>query len=117
MALNKKSVFPESSQKAALFAKAFSHPARLEILGYIAQYHSISCSEIVEKTPLAQSTVSRHLKELVEAGLLEVRTFGPKSFFSVNRAALKDFWQTFQNTVDGIVEVGKEPTVFPISPV
>jgi ArsR family transcriptional regulator len=66
MAQNKKADFSLSDQEMANFAKALSHPARIAIIKILAEQNSCICGEIVEVLPLAQSTVSQHLKELQE---------------------------------------------------
>jgi len=71
MAQNKKADFSLSDQEMANFAKALSHPARIAIIKILAEQRSCICGEIVEVLPLAQSTVSQHLKELKEAGLIK----------------------------------------------
>ena len=55
----------------AKYAKALSHPARIAILNLLIQKKTCICGDIVEELPLAQSTVSQHLKVLKEAGLIK----------------------------------------------
>ena len=64
MAIHKKEEFTQKEQDLAEFAKALAHPARIAILKILAQHNECICGEIVEVLPLAQSTVSQHLKEL-----------------------------------------------------
>ncbi len=84
MALNKKKSFTNHEQELADFAKAIAHPARLAILKVLAERNSCICGEIVEVLPLAQSTVSQHLKELKSAGLIKGAVSGPKSCYCIN---------------------------------
>ena len=70
MAVHKKEEFTQKEQDLAAFAKALAHPARIAILKVLAQRNECICGEIVEILPLAQSTVSQHLKELKNAGLI-----------------------------------------------
>ena len=84
MANNKKKIFGDDSLKVADFAKAISHPARVEILKILAQKNSCICGEIVLEIPLAQSTVSQHLKELKDAGLISGVIDGPRSCYCLN---------------------------------
>ena len=91
MAFHKKDIFEKKEQELALFSKAFSHPARIAILKVLAQKGECSCSAIVEQLPLAQSTVSQHLKELVEAGLVEGTTDGPRSCYCINWKAFDKY--------------------------
>ena len=69
----------------ALFAKALSHPARIEILKKLLTIDKCVCGQLVEILPLAQSTVSQHLKVLKEAGLVMGEIDGPKTCYCANR--------------------------------
>ncbi|WP_448698721.1 ArsR/SmtB family transcription factor [Mucilaginibacter sp. AW1-3] len=100
MAINKKAEFTELDQKLADMAKAMSHPARIAILRVLAQRNTCICGEIVEVMPLAQATVSQHLKELMGAGLIKGTIDGKKSCYCINWEAFKDFNADF-NTLFG----------------
>jgi len=80
---------PESRAVAARFA-ALSHPARIEILKHLSARNSCCCREVVDHLDLAQSTVSQHLKILVEAGLVRFQPDRQRSRYEVDRAALAD---------------------------
>lgn len=67
---------------------ALSHPARIEILQHLAGVEACCCKEVVERLDLAQSTVSQHLKVLVEAGLVRLTPESRRSRYEVDRAAL-----------------------------
>ncbi len=92
MAQNKKADFSEIDQEMANFAKALSHPARVAIIKILAAQSSCICGEIVEVLPLAQSTVSQHLKELQLAGLVKGTIDGNKSCYCIN-------WETMQQSI------------------
>ena len=72
---------------AACFA-ALSHPARLEILGHLAQHDRCCCGDVVQRLDLAQSTVSQHLKVLVEAGLVSFEPDRQRSRYRIDKQAL-----------------------------
>jgi ArsR family transcriptional regulator len=91
MAFHKKEEFSQREQDLAAFAKAMSHPARIAILKVLAQRNECICGEIVEVLPLAQSTVSQHLKELKNAGLVKGETDGPRSCYCINWKAFEKF--------------------------
>lgn len=95
MAQSKKEAFTQKEQDLAAFAKAMAHPARIAILKVLAQKNECICGEIVELLPLAQSTVSQHLKELKEAGLILGETDGPRSCYCINWKAFEKFNQGF----------------------
>jgi DNA-binding transcriptional ArsR family regulator len=90
MALNKKAEFPKSEIRLAELAKALSHPARIAILKLLAKRNTCICGEIVDELPLAQSTVSQHLKELKAVGLVQGEIDGPKSCYCINWGTLQD---------------------------
>lgn len=66
------------------FAKALAHPARLAILLALAKKKECNCGELVLDLPLAQSTVSQHLKALKEAGLIKGAIDGPRSRYCID---------------------------------
>ena len=76
--------------RLAAMAKALGHPARIAILRTLAQSSCI-CGEIVEESPLAQSTVSQHLKVLKTAGWITGVLDGPRTCYSLNPEAISDF--------------------------
>lgn len=102
MAFDKRESFGKKEQELAAFAKAMSHPARIAILKILAQKNSCICGEIVEVLPLAQSTVSQHLKELKEAGLVDGTVDGPRSCYCINRRALEKFGNAFNSLFNKI---------------
>ena len=67
---------------------ALGHPARIDIMQHLACDEGRCCKEVVGVLDLAQSTVSQHLKVLVEAGLVELFIEGKRSRYCLNRAAL-----------------------------
>lgn len=84
MALNKKQEFPAETVALAEIARALSHPARLAILQTLAEKQMCICGEIVEVLPLAQATVSQHLKELKNAGIITGEIEGVRSCYCID---------------------------------
>jgi ArsR family transcriptional regulator len=78
-----------SDARLAQLAKALGHPARIAILRTLAERACI-CGEIVEVLPLAQSTVSQHLKVLKEAGWITGAIDGPRTCYALNRSAVEE---------------------------
>jgi DNA-binding transcriptional ArsR family regulator len=76
--MNKAEKFDESLQKLARFAKGISHPARLAILKYLAESKSCISGDISDYLPLSRTTVSQHLKELRDLGLIHGEIDGLK---------------------------------------
>ncbi len=95
MAIHKREEFTQKEQDLANFAKAIGHPARIAILKVLAQKNECICGEIVEILPLAQSTVSQHLKELKNAGLIDGSIDGPRSCYCINWKAFQKFSTEF----------------------
>jgi ArsR family transcriptional regulator len=80
---------PGADEELAALAKAVGHPARVRILRLLAHRESCVCGEIVDKLPLAQSTVSQHLKILKEAGLIRGEVDGPRVCYCIDAQALR----------------------------
>lgn len=100
MAINKKTEFPVKDQRIAAFAKALAHPARIAIIKAIAKRGVCICGEIVEVLPLAQSTVSQHLKDLKEAGIITGDVEGTKSCYCIDWDALQVGWDALRAMVN-----------------
>lgn len=77
-----------ANERLALLAKALGHPARVAIIRLLLRREACICGEIVEELPLAQSTVSQHLKQLKEAGLIRGEVDGPRVCYCVDEGAI-----------------------------
>jgi DNA-binding transcriptional ArsR family regulator len=84
MGLTKYSEFTARENKIAAYAKALGHPARVAILQLLIREQSCICGDIVDRLPLSQSTVSQHLKELKEAGLIKGDIDGKKVCYCID---------------------------------
>ncbi len=84
MAKSKLEEFTQEEMNLADIAKALSHPARIKILKILSAKNVCVCGDIVELMPLAQATVSQHLKELKRVGLIEGEIDGPKVCYCLN---------------------------------
>ena len=71
MGASKTSEYTKKEIELAKYAKAISHPARIAILNFLIKKQSCICGDIVDELPIAQSTVSQHLKELKDSGLIK----------------------------------------------
>ncbi|HOP31005.1 MAG TPA: metalloregulator ArsR/SmtB family transcription factor [Spirochaetota bacterium] len=78
-------IYSEHDTRLSEYAKALSHPARIAILKHLAEQDRCICGELVDILPLAQSTVSQHLKELKKAGLITGEIEGPRSCYCINK--------------------------------
>lgn len=81
----------EADEELATLAKALGHPARVQILRLLVRRSSCVCGDIVDELPLAQSTVSQHLKVLKEAGLIRGDVDGPRVCYCIEPRALRRF--------------------------
>ena len=91
MASSKTEQFDAHTTRLAELAKALSHPARLAILQKIAERNTCICGEIVEGLPLAQATVSQHLKELKAIGLIKGTIEGKTSCYCIDWEVFNQF--------------------------
>lgn len=71
MGATKTEHFTERQNQIATIAKALGHPARIAIIEYLMKVNECICGDIVNELPLAQATVSQHLKELKNAGIIQ----------------------------------------------
>jgi DNA-binding transcriptional ArsR family regulator len=84
MGLAKTEEFTVKDNKIAKYAKALSHPARIAILQLLIKKQACICGDIVDELPLSQSTVSQHLKELKDAGLIKGDIDGVKVCYCID---------------------------------
>lgn len=77
--------YSEEQERMARFAKAIGHPARMAILQFLARQESCFFGDIHEELPIAKATVSQHLKELKDAGLIQGEIEAPKVKYCINR--------------------------------
>lgn len=97
MAQNKRKLFPDQELALADFAKALSHPARVQILRVLATRQSCICNDLVEALPLSQPTISQHLDALKKANLITSETSGPKFFYRLNWTIFSDLSTCFDD--------------------
>jgi DNA-binding transcriptional ArsR family regulator len=80
---------PDADDELAVLAKALGHPVRIQILRLLTRRSSCVCGDIVEELPLAQSTVSQHLKVLKDAGLIRGEVDGPRVCYCIEPRTLR----------------------------
>jgi ArsR family transcriptional regulator len=95
MAQAKTSSFDPALIRAAGLAKAMAHPVRIRILEILAGDRGCVCGGLVGLLPLAQSTVSQHLKELREAGLIKGEIDGPRTCYCLDPRAVAEAGRVF----------------------
>ena len=87
MGVTKTDFFTEKQNQIAKIAKALGHPARIAIIEYLLKVNKCICGDIVDELPLAQPTVSQHLKELKNAGLIKGNIDGNKICYCIDEKA------------------------------
>ncbi len=95
MVSSRKEEFPERDTQLSEWCKAMAHPARIAILRALAAKNECICGDLVIDLPLAQSTVSQHLKALREAGLIQGEVDGPRSKYCINQKNFERFLKVF----------------------
>lgn len=101
MGTTKTEEFTIKDNKIAAYAKALAHPARIAILQLLIKKKTCICGDIVDELPLSQSTVSQHLKELKEAGLIKGDISGVKVCYCIDEKEweqAKTYMATFFNS-------------------
>ena len=96
MGITKSEEFSVKDNRVARYAKALSHPARIAILKLLVKKQACICGDIVEELPLSQSTVSQHLKELKEAGLIKGDIDGAKVCYCID----EEEWQRAKQSLN-----------------
>ncbi|MEQ9262435.1 MAG: metalloregulator ArsR/SmtB family transcription factor [Owenweeksia sp.] len=84
MGLAKTEIFTDQQNEIALFAKAFGHPARVAIIQHLFKLNACVCGDLVDEIGLAQPTISQHLKELRNLGLIKGTVEGTSVCYCIN---------------------------------
>jgi DNA-binding transcriptional ArsR family regulator len=100
MGATKHDFFTKQQNELAAAAKALSHPARIAIMQYLAKRNTCVCGDIVDKIPLAQPTVSQHLKELKNAGLIKGTVEGNAVCYCIDLKNMKKFQEVFNDLLE-----------------
>ena len=107
MGTTKLEEFTIKDNKIAKYAKALAHPARVAILQLLLKKQSCICGDIVDELPLSQSTVSQHLKELKESGLIKGDIDGVKVCYCIDEKEwenAKNYLNTFFGNYNSITK-------------
>jgi len=88
--MNKKEILTEKQRKKARYAKAMGHPIRMYVLELLVNQSCCYSGDLTEVLPIAKSTLSQHLKELKDAGLIQGEIEGPKIKYCINKKNWKE---------------------------
>ncbi len=97
----------EGEAQAVRVAKALGDPMRFRMLSEIARRGEVSVHELLDRLPIAQPTVSHHLKVLAEAGLVSARKLGSLHLYRARREALEDHRRLLGEVFSAIRAVGE----------
>ena len=102
MPQSKVELFDKELQDYASFFKALSHPARLQIIAYLAECKSCISGDISNELPLGRTTVNQHLTELKNLGLINGTISGVKVYYCLNFEKMKEMVRSCQQFIDSI---------------
>ncbi len=97
MGATKSQHFTDKQNSIAVMIKALGHPARIAIIEYLIKVDSCICGDIVNELPLAQPTISQHLKELKNAGLIKGNINGNAICYCIDEKAIQKLQNYFGN--------------------
>lgn len=104
MGISKKDVFTPQQNQIATIAKAMGHPARIAIIEYLLSVPNCVCGDIVNHLPLAQATVSQHLKELKNAGLIKGKIEGNAVCYCLDEHYFNIIKQYYSNIITNVIQ-------------
>lgn len=99
MGATKTEHFTDKQNQIATIAKALGHPARIAIIEYLLKVNECICSDIVNELPLAQPTISQHLKELKNAGLIKGNIEGNAICYCIDEVTFDILQHYFLNII------------------
>jgi ArsR family transcriptional regulator len=108
MSVSKTNLFDKSLQKRALLFRALAHPARLQILQYLARTRNCLCGDISDMFPLKRTTVNQHMKQLKDAGLIIGHDKGAKTVYCLDCSKVEEM----KNILEGFLNEIKLPQDF-----
>ncbi len=96
MGITKTEIYTDEHNKLASFLKVLAHPARIAILQYIINQKACICNELVEELGLAQATISQHLKELKNIGIIQGTIAGKSVCYCID----ENVWKQTQGVLN-----------------
>lgn len=104
MGVTKHELFSPRQNELAAIAKALAHPARIAIIEHLLKVNACIGGDIVEELPLAQPTISRHLRELKEAGIIQGSIEGVRVNYCINAKRWREIKAFFNTLFDRYVD-------------
>ena len=106
MGITKSELFSDVQNDLALAAKAFAHPARIAIIQHLLKTNTCINSDLVQELGLAQATISQHLRELKEVGLIQGNIEGTRVCYCINPVR----WEAIKSQFNSIFDQYAPPT-------
>jgi DNA-binding transcriptional ArsR family regulator len=97
MGITKTDLFTDNQNNIATLLKALGHPARVAIIEYLMKVDTCICGDIVNELPLAQPTISQHLKELKNAGLIKGTIEGNTICYCIDKKTIQKLQEYFMS--------------------
>ncbi len=104
MGATKTDHFTDEQNEIARLAKALGHPARVAIVEHLIKVNACICGKIVDELPLAQPTVSQHLKELKNAGIIQGEVEGNSICYCIDKRAVEKLVRYFSDALTRLQE-------------
>ena len=104
MGATKTAHFTEQQNRIATIAKALGHPARVAIIEHLMKVNECICGDIVNELPLAQATVSQHLKELKSAGIIKGNIEGNSICYCIDEKTIEILNSYFSKIIDTVTK-------------
>jgi len=103
MGITKTDSFTTNQNELAILFKALAHPARIAIIEFLLKNEKCICGDIVDELPLAQATISQHLKELKNANLIKGTIEGTSICYCLNQAVLTDLYEKIGSITNQLI--------------
>src|SRR5947209_4506815 len=97
MGLTKAEIFTDKQNRLAQMMKALAHPARIAIIQHLIKAQACICGDLVDELGLAQATISQHLKELKNAGLIQGTIEGTSVCYCIDPKVWKQYKTAFES--------------------
>jgi len=108
MAITKAKLFDKNQKRTSELMKALGHPARIAIIELLAERETCICGDITDELPLAQSTVSQHLKALKTAGIIKGEIDGVRVCYCLDDHGVKEIKELFTPLVENLTTATEE---------
>ncbi|MEX0685857.1 MAG: metalloregulator ArsR/SmtB family transcription factor [Balneolales bacterium] len=104
MGVTKSDLYTDEQNQLALFAKVLAHPARIAIIQYLLKSNTCINGHLVREIGLAQATISQHLRELKDIGIIQGTIEGVSVSYCINKTCWNEIRDLFNNLFDQYVE-------------